>query len=77
MNKNISEFFNTIPDKELIQCLVQLQESDKTGFIQDTDLIRTYQLKTKSIDQASSQDFFMITIHVLKQAASRWLALKS
>lgn len=72
MNK-IVELFENISDEDLKKAVLELKESDKTGYIKEGGYVRKYAKLTGDITNSfTTTDFFMTTVNLLKQAAFRW-----
>lgn len=70
----IIKLFEDISDEDLREAILELKESDKTGFIKEGGYVRKYAKLTGDITgSATTTDFFMTTVNLLKQAAFRWI----
>ena len=72
MKNKIKEIFDNISDADLILSILEIKESEETGFI--GPMVRDYAVRVKEITgEGSSMDLYHTTINLLKQAAYRWI----
>jgi hypothetical protein len=72
----IQKLFNDIPDEELREAILEIKESDVTGYVKENGYVRKYGRLTGELTRGvTTTDFFMTTINLLKQAAYRWTPL--
>ena len=70
----LNKIFNDISDEDLKQAVIEIKESDSTGFIKDGGYVRKYAKMSGDITGGfTTTDFYMTTINLLKQAAFRWI----
>jgi len=75
MNK-IKELFQKITSKELKEVILEIRESDKTGFIKEEGYVRKYGKLTGEITGGfTTTDLYMVQLNLLKEAAYRWSEL--
>lgn len=67
------KLFQNIPDNELKQAILEIKESDATGYVKEDGYVRKYaKLSGEITGGFTTTDFYMTTINLLKQAAYRW-----
>jgi len=72
MNK-IKELFKNIASPELKEAILEIRESDTTGFIKEEGYVRKYGKLTGEITGGfTTTDFYMVQLNLLKEAAYRW-----
>lgn len=70
----IKKLFEEITDSELREAILEIKESNDTGFIKVGGYIRKYAKLTAEITGGfSTTDFYMTTVNLLQQAAFRWI----
>ncbi len=71
----ITKLFSDISDEELKAAIIEIKQSDITGYVADNGYVRKYAKLTGEITGGfTTTDFYMTTINFLKQAAFRWAA---
>lgn len=76
MNK-VVKIFKDIPDDELREAILELKESDDTGYIKTGGYVRKYLALYNEIAGISGTDIFSVTINLLKEGAYRWSDIKN
>ena len=72
MENPIKKLFAEIPMEDLREAVLEIKESDKTGFIKEGGLIRKYaKLSGELTGGFTTTDFFMTTINILKEYSFR------
>ncbi len=72
MNK-LGELFYNIPDEELKQAIIELDEDGVKGIYRTDGLLRKYaKLASDIISNGNATDLFMTEINLLRQGALRW-----
>lgn len=72
MENPIKKLFAEIPMEDLREAVLEIKESDKTGYIKEDGLIRKYAKLTGELTGGfTATDFFMTTISILKEFSFR------
>lgn len=70
----IKKMFDDISDAELCDAISEIKESETNGIIKKDGIVRKYsKLSGEITGGATTTDFYMVQINLLKQAAYRWV----